>query len=48
MRDPLYDDIPWEFIYDEEGFLIGAIYLILPTREAVRCLKKQKKSSKQR
>ncbi|MDR9857787.1 hypothetical protein RJP21_29785 [Paenibacillus sp. VCA1] len=28
--DPIFQDIPWEFIFDEHGELIGEVYLALP------------------
>lgn len=30
MRDPIFDDIPWEFVTDENGNEIGAVYILLP------------------
>jgi hypothetical protein len=32
MHEPdlIFQDIPWEFIYDDDGELIGEVYLILP------------------
>lgn len=28
--DPYFQDIPWDLIVDENGELIGEVYLILP------------------
>ncbi|QHZ52175.1 hypothetical protein ERICV_03061 [Paenibacillus larvae subsp. larvae] len=28
--DPYFENIPWDLIYDENGELIGEVYLILP------------------
>lgn len=28
--DPIFQEIPWDLIYDDNGELIGEIYLILP------------------
>lgn len=33
MRDPIFDDVPWEFVTDENGNEIGAVYLLLPDPE---------------
>ena len=30
MHDPIFDDVPWEFVTDENGNEIGAVYLLLP------------------
>lgn len=29
-QDPYFQDIPWDLIYDENGELIGEVYLTLP------------------
>lgn len=29
-NDPLFQDVPWEFIYNDNGELIGEVYLTLP------------------
>ncbi|QCT03312.1 hypothetical protein E6C60_2600 [Paenibacillus algicola] len=29
-NDPIFQDVPWDLIYDENGELIGEVYLILP------------------
>ncbi|MGG1878279.1 hypothetical protein ABDI30_12015 [Paenibacillus cisolokensis] len=28
--DLIFQDIPWDLIYDDDGELIGEVYLILP------------------
>lgn len=28
--DPYFQDIPWDLIYDENGRLIGEVYMTLP------------------
>ncbi|EJW19166.1 hypothetical protein M5X00_17405 [Paenibacillus alvei] len=28
MHDPIFDDVPWEFVTDENGNEIGAVYLL--------------------
>lgn len=28
--DPYFQDIPWDLIYDENGELIGEVYIFLP------------------
>ncbi|BFH12655.1 hypothetical protein PMJ10TS2_46240 [Paenibacillus melissococcoides] len=30
MRDPIFDDIPWDIITDEAGRVIGTVYILLP------------------
>ncbi|MEF2969251.1 hypothetical protein V3851_26110 [Paenibacillus sp. M1] len=30
-QDPYFQDIPWDLIYDDNGELIGEVYLFLPT-----------------
>lgn len=34
--DPYFNDVPWEFIFDDEGNLIGEVYLILEEKRRVR------------
>lgn len=33
-KDPLFNEIPWEFIYNDDGQLVGEVYLILNDRPA--------------
>ncbi len=30
MRDPYFDDIPWDIITDDNGDVIGEVYILLP------------------
>lgn len=34
--DPLFDDIPWEFITDDADNVIGTVYLLLPKPDPKR------------
>lgn len=29
MRDPYFDDIPWEFVTDDSGTVVGTVYTLL-------------------
>lgn len=29
-QDPYFQDIPWDLIYDDNGELIGEVYVTLP------------------
>ncbi|MCY7486397.1 hypothetical protein [Paenibacillus alvei] len=42
MRDPIFDDVPWEFVADENGNEIGAVYLLLPDPPMRRRQKKRR------
>lgn len=35
--DPYFQDIPWEFIFNDNGELIGEVYLTLPEPSPRRC-----------
>lgn len=35
--DTYFHDIPWDLIYDDNGELIGEVYLILPEPSPRRC-----------
>lgn len=28
--DPYFDDIPWEFVTDDSGTVVGTVYTLLP------------------
>lgn len=36
MNDPYFNDVPWEIIVDENGNVIGEVYLILPVKKRRR------------
>lgn len=35
--DPYFQDIPWDLIYDDNGELIGEVYMALPVPSPRRC-----------
>lgn len=40
MADPFFQDIPWDLIYDDNGVLIGEVYLLLaepPSKKKIKC-----------
>lgn len=39
--DPIFNDIPWEIVTDDNGQEIGTVYLLLPDRPARRGQKKK-------
>ncbi len=45
QADPFFQDIPWDFIYDDNGKLIGEVYLLLsePHRKKTNRVKGAKK-----
>ncbi|MEK4980837.1 hypothetical protein [Bacillus sp. FSL K6-6540] len=43
-NDPYFQDIPWDLIYDDNGELIGEVYVTLPDPPA-KSYKQNKKAS---
>lgn len=36
MRDPYFDDIPWDIITDDSGDVVGIVYTLLPEPDPKR------------
>lgn len=36
MRDPYFDDIPWELVTDDSGTVVGTVYTLLPEPDPKR------------
>lgn len=41
-EDPYFQDVPWDLIYDDNGELIGEVYMALPHPPARKRKGKQK------
>lgn len=39
-QDLIFQDIPWDLIYDDDGKLIGEVYMILPEPPPSRRIRK--------